>query len=77
MQGVDLVLVVGLLRQKLLDPIELGFAGVLEIGLSVDLAFDVANQAARPGAHLAEIAHRLFVTAAMDKPADFATGTLR
>ena len=77
MQRVDLVLVVGLLRQELLDPLDPRLAGMLKIGLSVDLALDVANQAGRPGPHLAQIAHRLFVAAAMDQPADFASGAPR
>src|ERR1700731_5334797 len=71
MQSIDFVLVIGLLRQELLDPFQL-LARMYEIRLPFDLAFDIANQPACPSPHLAQEAHRLFVTAAVDQPADLA-----
>ena len=72
MQSIDFVLVIGLLRQELLDPLQFRLARMYEIRLPFDLAFDIANQPACPSPHLAQEAHRLFVTAAVDQPADLA-----
>jgi len=67
MQGVDLVLVVGLLRQERPNHLELAFAGVLEIAPSFDLAFNVARRIAclwprpwinRPTSRRARVASR-------------------
>ena len=66
MQGIDLIFVIGLLRQELFDPFEFGLERLHEIGLPLDLALDVAHQPARSNPHLSQEAHRLFVAAAVD-----------
>src|ERR1700682_902727 len=68
MQSIDFVLVIGLLRQELLDPFQFRLARMYEIRLP----FDIADHPACPSPHLAQEAHRLFVTAAVDQPADLA-----
>src|SRR3984893_18520472 len=72
MQSVDFVLVIGLLRQEVLDPFQFRLARMDEIRLPFDRALDRANQPPCPRPHLAQDPHLLFVTAAVDHPADLA-----
>jgi len=69
MQGVELVLVARLLPKDLLRP--------FQVRLSGDLALNVPDQTSKPGAHFAEMAQALLVTAGVEQAAHFTPRTCR
>ncbi len=71
MQGVELVLVARLLPKDLLRPFQCDLEGGLQVRLSGDLALNVPDQATKPGAHFAQMAQALLVTAGVEQAAHF------
>ena len=77
MQGVELVLVARLLPKDLLRPFQCDLEGGLQVRLSGDLALNVPDQTSKLGAHFAEMAQALLVTAGVEQAAHFTPRTCR
>ena len=74
MQGVELVLVAGLLGQDPLGALQDRLERRLQLRVTGDLAADIADQPAQPGAHLPEPAQALLVAAGVQQPGRLAPG---
>ena len=75
MQGIELVLVTGLLAVDFSSPLQRNAESSLKFRGPCDFALDVPDQSPKPGTHLADPAQALLVTAGMEKSTHLTPGT--